>query len=55
MQSPRTERAGKFEAKWTIPYMVTEKTRLGAYYLSDIEGKVLQHSWNAKNPYRYFI
>jgi hypothetical protein len=35
LRSPSTESSGKFEAKWTGPYVVTEKTRLGAYHLSD--------------------
>jgi hypothetical protein len=35
--------------------MVTEKTRLGVYHLSDIKGKILEHSWNAKNPHHYYI
>jgi hypothetical protein len=38
LQSPRTESTGKFEAKWIGPYVVTEKTRLGAYRLSDPQG-----------------
>jgi hypothetical protein len=32
---PRTENTGKFEAKWLGPYVVTAKTRLGTYHLSN--------------------
>jgi hypothetical protein len=55
LRSPKTESTGKFEPKWIGPYVVTQKTRPDAYRLSDIEGKVLEHSWNAENLYRYYI
>jgi hypothetical protein len=38
LQSPQTESTGKFEAKRIGPYVLTEKTRLGAYHLSDPQG-----------------
>jgi hypothetical protein len=44
LRSPHTENAGKFEAKWIGPYVVAEKTRLGAYRLSDTQGSFLEHS-----------
>jgi hypothetical protein len=44
LRSPRTENTGKFEAKWIGPYVVSEKMRLGAYRLSDTQGRVLEHS-----------
>jgi hypothetical protein len=44
LQSPRTENTGKFEAKWTRPYVITEKSRPDAYRLSDTQGRVLEHS-----------
>jgi hypothetical protein len=43
LQSPRTENTGKFEAKWTGPYVITEKSRPDAYRLSDTQGRVLEH------------
>jgi hypothetical protein len=52
---PKIESTGKFDPKWIGPYVVIEKTRPGAYYLSDIEGKVLEHSKNAENLHCYYI
>jgi hypothetical protein len=53
--SPRTESIGKLEAKWSRSYVVIEKSRLGAYRLSDPQGRVLEHSWNAVNLRRFFV
>jgi hypothetical protein len=44
LRSSRTENTGKFEAKWIGPYVILEKTRPGAYRLSDTQGRVLEHS-----------
>jgi hypothetical protein len=44
---------GKFEAKWTRPYVITKKTSPGMYWLSDTQGRVLTHSWNAENLRRF--
>jgi hypothetical protein len=33
LRSPRTESSGKFKSKWEVPYVIIEKTWLGAYYL----------------------
>jgi hypothetical protein len=49
------ENTGKFEAKWTGPYVVSEKTRPGAYRLSDTHGSVLEHLWNTKNLHHFYI
>jgi hypothetical protein len=38
LQSPRTESTSKFEAKWTGPYVVIDKTRPSVYHLSDTQG-----------------
>jgi hypothetical protein len=55
LRSPRTENIGKFKAKWIGPYVVAEKKRPGTYRLSDTQGKVQEHSWNAKNIHRFYI
>jgi hypothetical protein len=55
LRSPRTENIGKFEAKWIGPYVIIEKTRPGTYHLSDPQGKLLEHSYNAENLHRFFI
>jgi hypothetical protein len=49
LRSPRSESTDKLEAKWIGLYVVTEKTQLGTYRLSDPQGRVLEHSWNTEN------
>jgi hypothetical protein len=44
LRSPCTENTRKFKAKWTGPYVISEKTRPGTYRLSDTQGIVLEHS-----------
>jgi hypothetical protein len=46
-RQPGIESTGKLETKWVGPYLVIEKLRPGAYHLSDPQGRVLEHSWNA--------
>jgi hypothetical protein len=53
LQSPRTESSDKLEAKWEGPYMIIEKTRLGAYRLADPKGPKLEHSCNVDNLCRF--
>jgi hypothetical protein len=53
--SPCTESFTKLESKWVGPYVVTEKSRLGAYRLLDFQGKVVEHSWNADNLHCFYI
>jgi hypothetical protein len=55
LRGPRTENTGKFETKWTRPYMISKKTRLGTYRLSGTQGRALEHSWNAENLHRFYI
>jgi hypothetical protein len=55
LRSPRTENIGRFEAKWIGPYVISEKTRPSAYRLSDTEGRVLEHSWKAKDLHHIYI
>jgi hypothetical protein len=55
LRSPRTVSISKLEAKWIGPYMVTEKSRPGAYRLSDPQGRLLEHSWNTENFHRFFV
>jgi hypothetical protein len=55
LRSPCTENIGKFEAMWTGPYVIMEKTRPSTYRLLDTQGRVLEHSWNAENIQRFYI
>jgi hypothetical protein len=47
LRSPRTKGSGKLESKWEGIYVIIEKTRPGAYHLTDPQGPKLEHSWNA--------
>jgi hypothetical protein len=55
LRSPCTESSSKLEAKWDRPYLIAEKTRPGSFCLSDLEGNMLSHSWNADNLRRFYI
>jgi hypothetical protein len=55
LQSPRIESFDKLESKCEGPYVIIEKTRLGAYRLADPQGPKLNHSWNANNLCRLYI
>jgi hypothetical protein len=55
LRSPRTKALGKLEPKWTGSFMVVDKTRPGSFRLADIEGRVLEHSWNSNNLCRFYI
>jgi hypothetical protein len=55
LRSPRTENTGKFEAMWTLTYVVTDKMRPGMYHLSDTQGRVLEHSWKPENLRRFYV
>jgi hypothetical protein len=51
----RTESSSKLESKWVGPYVVMKKSRPGAYHLSDSQGKMLEHSWNADNLCHFYV
>jgi hypothetical protein len=55
LRSPHTESSGKLESKWEGSYMIIEKTRPGAYHLTDPQGRKLEHSWNGDNLRRFYI
>jgi hypothetical protein len=55
LRSPCIENTSNLEAKWAGPYVVIKKSRPGAYRLSDMQGRVLEHSWNAENLCHFFI
>jgi hypothetical protein len=44
LRSLHIESSKKLESKWVGPDVVTEKTKPGAYRLSDPQGKRLEHS-----------
>jgi hypothetical protein len=55
LRSPCTEASWKLEPKRAGPFVVVEKTRPGSFCLADNEGRVLEHSWNADNLYRFYV
>jgi hypothetical protein len=55
LQSPHTESSEKLESKWAGLYVVTEKTRPGAYHLMDPQGKNLEHSRDANNLHHFYV
>ena len=46
--------AGKLDPTWEGPYKVVKIFRLGTYWLEDISGKMLPHSWNAEHMKKYY-
>ena len=45
---------GKFGPNWEGPYRITSVARIGAYYLEDLEEKVVPRPWNVHNLRRYY-
>jgi hypothetical protein len=43
LRSPCIESSGKLEPKWDGPYVIIEKTRPGAFRLTDPQGLKLEH------------
>ena len=40
---------GKLGPNWEGPYWITSVTRIGTYYLEDLDEKVVLHPWNVNN------
>ena len=45
---------GKLGPKWEGPYRITSMAGIGAYYLEDLEEKVVPRPWNVHNLRRYY-
>ena len=45
---------GKLGPNWEEPYRITSVARIGAYYLEDLDEKVVLHPWNVNNLKRYY-
>ncbi|KAK2356969.1 hypothetical protein QL285_094283 [Trifolium repens] len=45
---------GKLAPNWEGPYRVRGKTKNGAYYLEDLQGKELPRPWNAQKLKQYY-
>ena len=45
---------GKLRPNWEGPYRITSVAGIGAYYLEDLDEKIVLHPWNLNNLKRYF-
>ena len=54
MGSAKNPTWGKLEFNWEEPYRITSVVRIGAYYLEDLDEKVVLRLWNVNNLRRYY-
>ena len=45
---------GKLGPNWEGLYRIISVAGIGAYYLEDLDGKVVLHPWNVNNLRRYY-
>ena len=45
---------GKLGPNWEGPYRIILIAEIGAYYLEDLDEKVVLHPWNVNNLKRYY-
>ena len=45
---------GKLWPNWEGPYRITSVAGIGAYYLEDLDEKIVLHPWNLNNLKRYY-
>ena len=45
---------GKLGPNWEGPYNITFVAGIGAYYLEDVDGKIVPRPWNVNNLRRYY-
>ena len=45
---------GKFGPNWEGPYQITLVAEIGAYYLEDLDKKIVLYPWNVNNLKRYY-
>ena len=45
---------GKLGPNWEGPYRITLVAGIGAYYLEDLDEKIVLRSWNVNNLKRYY-
>ena len=46
--------AGKFQANWEGPYIVSKSSESGAYHLQKLDGTPLLRPWNVSNLKQYY-
>ena len=45
---------GKLWPNWEESYRITSVARIGAYYLEDLDEKIVLHPWNVNNLKMYY-
>ena len=45
---------GKLGPNWEGPYRITSMAGIGAYFLEDLDERVIPRPWNVKNLKRYY-
>ena len=50
----RDTSAGKLAPTWKGPYKVTSITGVGAYYLDDLDERLLPRPWNVHNLKKFY-
>ena len=45
---------GKLGSNWEEPYRITSVAGIGAYYLEDLDEKIVLHPWNVNNSKMYY-
>ena len=45
---------GKLGPNWKGPYRITLVAGIGAYYLEDLDERIVLHPWNVNNLNRYY-
>ena len=45
---------GKFGPNWERPYRITSVAGIGAYYLEDLDKRIVLHPWNVNNLKMYY-
>ena len=44
----------KLRPNWEGPYLITSVAGIGAYYLEDVDEKIVLHPWKVNNLKRYY-
>lgn len=52
--SMKDQNARKLSPNWEGPYRVTTVAEMGAYYLEDVEERLLPRPWNVSNLKKYY-
>jgi len=54
MGAAKNPTQGKLSPNWDGPYRVTSWQKKGTYHLETLDGRELQHPWNAKHLRKYY-